>query len=478
MARHLFRSVLLLVFINLLVKPIWIFGVDRKVQVFAGYEAYGQYFSYFSFTVIFAILADAGITLFVQQKLAAVASHGNWLKKAVGYKLLLSLLYACFAGAVGTLIGLQDLRLLAGLILLQLLLSWISFCRAVLSAQQRFGASSFLSVLDKLLLLVPAIWLFYIVHQGAQVTVYLFTWAQVVSATLTLAAAVGLLLRHVPVNNPQQEQFSLSFREIVKESTPFALVVLFMFLHARADGVLLHLLPADGPVQAGRYAAMYRFVDAATVLSYLASGFLLSYWARHLQHKEMIRETLDRFFRMMMGGASFVCVLFFFHSQSLQEWLYHTPSAASASVLRWGMLVLVPYFLVDIFGTLLTAHKRLWEIILVVLGCSLINITLNFFLIPSAGALAAAVIATGTQGLFAAVLWAIAEKRWNMGPAISSIVRVLVLAASLVLLAAFLQTLWLADWLQVVLLFVAWLLLLFLLRLFSLQWFFSWQKEQ
>ena len=478
MAPHLFRSVFVLVFINLLVKPIWIFGVDRKVQVFAGYEAYGEYFSYFSFTVIFAILADAGITLFVQQRLSAAASHGSWLKKAIGYKLLLSLLYACFAGVVGTLIGLQDLQLLGALILLQLLLSWISFCRAVLSAQQRFGASSFLSILDKLLLLVPALGLFYIVHQGAQVTVALFTWAQVGSAGVTLAAAVALLLRYTGGNHPQPEQRSLSFRDIVKESTPFALVVLFMFLHARADGVLLHLLPADGSVQAGRYAAMYRFVDAATVLSYLASGFLLSYWARHLQQKEMIRETVDRFFRMMMGGASFVCVLFFFHSHVLQQWLYHTPSAESASVLRWGMLVLVPYFLVDIFGTLLTAHKRLWEIILVVLGCSLINITLNFFLIPVAGALAAAVVAIGSQGLFAAVLWLLAEKRWNIGPGVSSILRVVVLTGSLLVLAVCFQWLLLASWLQVTLLFVAWLLLLFLLRLFSLQWFFNWQQEQ
>jgi O-antigen/teichoic acid export membrane protein len=476
-ARHLFRSVLVLVLINLLIKPIWIFGVDRKVQVFAGYEAYGQYFSYFSFTVIFAILADAGITLFVQQKLASQSFGGDWFKKAIGYKLWLSLLYAGFAGGVGMLIGLQDFSLLSGLILLQMLLSWISFCRAVLSAQQRFGASSFLSVLDKLLLLVPALWLFYIVYQGAAVTIYLFTWVQVLSAALTLAVAVGLLQRHTALAGTPLKSPSVSFREIAGQSAPFALVVLFMFLHARADGVLLHLLPADGSVQAGRYAAMYRFVDAATVLSYLASGFLLSYWTRHLHQKEMIRETVDRFFRMMMGGAVFVCVLFFFHSTSLQEWLYHTPSAEGASVLQWGMLVLIPYFLVDIFGTLLTAHKRLWEIVFIAVGCSLINLILNFIFIPSAGALAAALIAIGTQGLFAAVLWGISEKRWMIGPAISSIVRVGILATLLVILALALQAGSLAPWYQVAFLLVAWVLLLFILRLFSWQWFFTWQKE-
>jgi len=476
LARYLFRSIFLLVFVNLLVKPAWIFGVDRKVQVFTGYEAYGHYFSYFSFTVIFAILADAGITLFVQQKLASVASGSDWLPKAIRFKLLFSLFYVCFVLATGTLIGLQDVHLLSCLAVLQVLLSWISFSRAVLSAWQEFGASSFLSILDKLLLLVPAAWLFYIIEQGAGITIYEFAWAQVVSAGITFLLAAGLLYRYSSASVVPAPGV-LSFRQLAIESAPFALVVLFMFLHARLDGVLLHLLPADGSEQAGRYAAMYRFVDAATVLSYLASGFLLSYWTRHLHSQEMIRETMDRFFRMMMAGAILAAVLFFFYSSELQQWLYQSPSAEGAAILQWGMLVLVPYFLVDLFGTLLTAHKRLWEVAGAALLCALVNFTLNLLFIPSAGAMAATIIAIATQGLFAALLWLLSERKWRMGPGFSSIARVVLLAAVLTVLVLLLRQLNVSLFVQLPVLFTAWLFLLFPLRLFSLQWFFAWQKD-
>ena len=38
-------SLLLLILLNVLVKPLWIFGIDRQVQNITGYAAYGGYFA-------------------------------------------------------------------------------------------------------------------------------------------------------------------------------------------------------------------------------------------------------------------------------------------------------------------------------------------------------------------------------------------------------------------------------------------------
>lgn len=475
MARYFFRSVLVLVLLNLLVKPAWIFGVDRQVQVLAGYEAYGRYFSYFSFTLIFNILADAGITLYVQQRVAAQLHDPNrWLQQAIRYKLLLSFGYAATCTLLGWLLGLQDAALLLPLILLQVLLSWIAFLRAVLAARQQFVHSSLLSVLDKLLLLLPAALLLYTAAQPS-LSIYAFAWWQVGAAALALSA--GALVRIRTAVLPETNATALPpLRVVITDSLPFAAVVFAMFVHSRADAVLLNLLP--GPAeQAGQYAAMYRFVDAATVLSYLAAGFLLSFWSRHLQNPALIRETVQKMFRMMMAGALLVALLFFFYSTTLQQWIYQQPDANGAAVLQWGMLVLVPAFLIDIFGTLLTANRQLKTYLLIALVCVALNITANLLLIPRWHALGAAVVALGTQALMAGCLLAVCYRRWRLAPDMPSLWRLAVLAGTLVLAALLLQQTHWSVALQIGLLTGLWALLALALQLVSPNWFIRWQRN-
>ena len=49
---------------NLLVKPFWIFGIDRVVQNKVGAEVYGTYFAVFNYSFLLSILLDFGINNF------------------------------------------------------------------------------------------------------------------------------------------------------------------------------------------------------------------------------------------------------------------------------------------------------------------------------------------------------------------------------------------------------------------------------
>ena len=55
-------NVILLIFLNLLIKPFWILGIDVGVQNRVGAENYGLYFAVFNFTFLFNMLLDMGIT--------------------------------------------------------------------------------------------------------------------------------------------------------------------------------------------------------------------------------------------------------------------------------------------------------------------------------------------------------------------------------------------------------------------------------
>ena len=62
MKKKFLSNLLLLVLLNILIKPFWFFGIEVAVQNRVGEEMYGLYFSLFNFAFILNILLDIGIT--------------------------------------------------------------------------------------------------------------------------------------------------------------------------------------------------------------------------------------------------------------------------------------------------------------------------------------------------------------------------------------------------------------------------------
>ena len=66
-----YSSLSLLIVLNAIVKPIWIFGIDRQVQNEVGVAAYGTYFSILNLSIVLSFLNDWGLTVFYNRHLAA-----------------------------------------------------------------------------------------------------------------------------------------------------------------------------------------------------------------------------------------------------------------------------------------------------------------------------------------------------------------------------------------------------------------------
>ena len=64
MQKKFVTNLALLLFLNLLIKPFWILGIDRSVQNSVGAADYGMYFALFNFSFLLNIILDFGITNF------------------------------------------------------------------------------------------------------------------------------------------------------------------------------------------------------------------------------------------------------------------------------------------------------------------------------------------------------------------------------------------------------------------------------
>src|SRR5690606_11812223 len=70
MRRKFISNIAFLLFANLLVKPLWIFGIDRSVQVQAGAVEYGNYFAATNVAYLLSILLDLGINNFTNKRVS------------------------------------------------------------------------------------------------------------------------------------------------------------------------------------------------------------------------------------------------------------------------------------------------------------------------------------------------------------------------------------------------------------------------
>ena len=92
-----FKGLSWLIILNLLVKPVWLFLIDRQVQNIVGFEEYGKYFSILNLSYVLFFLSDIGLTNMVNQKMAqnSVVNVAQLLR-IKGFLLLLYFIVFCF----------------------------------------------------------------------------------------------------------------------------------------------------------------------------------------------------------------------------------------------------------------------------------------------------------------------------------------------------------------------------------------------
>jgi O-antigen/teichoic acid export membrane protein len=399
MRRKFLTNLGLLLFLNFLVKPFWILGIDRTVQNITGPDQYGFYASLLNFTFLFNILLDFGITSFNNRN---IAQNSQLLNKhfsgIVSFKLILGILYFVVTMIVGFIIGYKtkQMQFITILALNQFLTSFILYLRSNISGIMHFKTDSVISVLDRLLMILICSVLLWGGVTKQTFRIEWFVYAQTAAYVLTAAIAFIIVVRK---SGFRKLQFSLPFaRMIIKKSFPFAILVLLMTSYNRIDSVMLErLLPENGKMQAGIYASAYRLLDAVNMIAYLFAVILLPMFARLLKDKVSVEWLVKLSFTMLFTASIIVSVGSCFFGYELMDLLYVSHVSESTAIFRLLILGFVPIATTYIFGTLLTANGNMKALNIMAFSGVIINIGLNFLLIPRLFALGSAYASLVTQ---------------------------------------------------------------------------------
>lgn len=392
-----YSSLGLLILLNVIIKPVWIFGIDRQVQNEVGTTAYGTYFSLYGFSILFSFLLDWGFTSFFNTKLAeAKEDFSNHLQRFLLIKLGFIFLYLVVVYAAALVAGMDRWDILHLVVAIQVLTSLFVFVRSIITAHQWFSTDAWLSVLDKTLMILFCGSLLYFPVFKWSLSINSFLWIQVLCTSVAIAAAVMILINK-GVRFVSQDQWSA--RPVFKAALPFAIVVFLMCVHTRADGFLLERRNEEGAYQAGVYAASFRLLDAANMVGYLLASFLLPYIARHWKKSDDITAVILNSRHLLVLYSISIVIFVYFQSAWITQLLYHHNNYDFTEVLTWCLPALIGYSLVQVYGTALTGTGLIIPFCYINLAAMLLNLLLNWLLIPSYGAIGSCIAAIASQWL-------------------------------------------------------------------------------
>ena len=414
----------LILFLNLLIKPIYVFGIDKAVQFQAGTAAYGIYFAIFNFSFLLTIILDFGITNFNNKN---ISQNNHLLTKHFSslftLKLMLAVIYIIVVVVVGLMIG-YDTRLMK-LLLVQgfnmFLLFFINYLRSNLAGLHLFKTDGLISVLDRTIMIIICVFL---LHSGVFYTengIMYFVYAQTFAYSVAALTAFLIILKKTH-SFKLKWNFTFSVM-ILKKSLPFAILTLLMSFYNRIDSVMIErMLPNGvGDVQSGIYAQGFRILDATNMIAFLVAGLLLPVFSKMLKHKESVEDLVKLISRLLLTPAIVIGIGCVFYSKELMEMLYpiHKTDTLemyadhlneASKIFSLLMLSFIAISTTYIYGTLLTANGNLRQLNFMAASGMVLNIIFNYILIKRYEAYGSAISSMSTQFLTAIIQLSIAQK--------------------------------------------------------------------
>lgn len=461
MLKKFTKNLFFLIILNLLIKPFWIFGIDRTVQNLVGAEQYGFYITLFNFSLVFNMLTDFGLTNFNTKNIAQnpqlVSKH---ISRLIWLKIFLAFVYIIFTLLAAYLINysVYQIKFLLILVVNQVIASFLLYLRSNFSALHLFKIDSILSITDKALLIVISGVLILKYQTGFQIEwlAYSQTAAYLITTIITIFLLIG---KTGNIKIYYDYPFIIA---VLKKTAPFALLIMLMTIYSRIDFVMLERMLQNGNFNAGIYAQAYRISDAFSMFAYLFAALLLPIFAKMIKNKENIKDMVKKSFTILLIPVLIIVVAIIFNSAGIMSLLYHQHADLSYPILNILIIGFIGIATIYIYGTLLTANGNLKQLIIISAVGVILNISLNFLLIPKYNYTGAAISSMLTQLLMAFTQIILANKIFKIKISINQALKWVV----------FIAILFLQSYLISVYVFFPWELSFFSTILLSFVWVF------
>lgn len=404
MRRKFLVNIVFLLAVSLVIKTFWVLGIDRTVQNIAGEEAYGFYFSLFSFSVIFTLVLDMGLSGFNNRAVSADPSRVKlYFGNVLLLRLALTVVYFAVTLTAAWLMGYSGSQISLLLILMvnQFMASLTLWLRSNISGMQYLILDSLLSVADRLLMIVICSVLLWGGLTNFPFKIEWFVWSQTVAYFTVMVVSFVIVIRRGGVSAIRPDKAVL--KGIIVSGLPYALVVFTMTIYWRVDSVLIERLLPAGAVQAGYYAQAFRLFDAFSMIPVMFGGLLLPIFSKEHAAGNDITPLASMASGMLLAPVGIIAVTAATFPEEILDLLYTSSVESAVQPFRLLMITLIPVGLTYIYSTMLTAAGFIRKLGMITSAALAVNLSLNLLLIPSLAGTGAAVASLAAQLIVASL---------------------------------------------------------------------------
>ena len=234
---------------------------------------------------------------------------------------------------------------------------------------------------------------------NVEINIYYFASLQTLAYIITALIAFYIVIRYSALKKIKWDM--KLYRVLFRQSFPFALLAFLMLFYYRVDSVMLERLLPNGSIHAGMYASAYRLLDALNMFAYLFAVILLPLFSRMFAEKIDTGKIINIAASLLLSSSMLFAALGWFFPKEIIDLLYIEHIKESSDVLKILLPGIIPLSMVYIFGTLLTAHGSLKILNIIAAIGVILNIGLNFILIPVMKEQGAAIAGVSTQFMVA-----------------------------------------------------------------------------
>ena len=405
------RNIALLLVVNLIIKPIYIIGIDAQVQNMLGENQYGLYFGLFNFCMLFQIILDPGILNYNSQLVSKnTGDVENIFKQIFGSKIILVFLYAVAVLLGSLLMGFPGTyyQYFPGILMILILNSFLLYLRTHFAALGRYHYEGWFSGLDKFLMILI---LGYFLYVKKEISIHGFINAQIVALVLSCLVFV------ISLKGMFRMGISISLsgtKALVRKTLPYALVLLLMTMYTRIDGVMLERLLDDEAYSAGLYARSFRLLDAANMIGILFASLMLPMFSKLIDKKDKLISLVEEVSKPLFLICLMVCFVSWFYGEEIFDVIYINNTEQHYRVFRYLMLGFFAMGMANIFGCLFLASEDLKSINILFTVGIILNVSANVLLIPEQQAFGAVIATLVTQFFVFAGLIILAFRKFTL----------------------------------------------------------------
>jgi O-antigen/teichoic acid export membrane protein len=371
-----------------------------------GAEDTGKYFFALSFTTIFVVFVDVGLTNVLVREGAKLKERlSEYVSSILFLKIFLSILtYTAMAGTLvllGYEVDTQTLVLIAGVTMLFDSLHATMY--GVLRAIGNITYEAFGIVASQLLTLtLGTIFLF------TDLPLYFLMIAFLVPSVLNVLFSSYIVRVKYGIHlKPVYSKEMIWY--LIPITIPFALAMIFGRIFSYADSVILSKMAGDTAV--GWYSVPYKIAFAFQFTPFALVAGLYPRMSEYFIHdRSRLNEIFNQGVRYLLIVSIPLSAGIIFLGTDLIHTFFGTQYAESVLPLKILIVSIVAAFMNIVLGALLNAvgRQKTQTILIGLVMC--LNIALNIFLIPRFGVVGAALAATIGNYVLLAISWNVARQ--------------------------------------------------------------------